>query len=209
MRYYRTYIVMFKIHNDIRILRKLVQPAARLLACLPVCCPPLSAGQLAAAVRWCWSGLQRVRVFARAGAQPRDPQAQPYDVELPPPRAQGPNLSTHVCVMWQLVAPHKRKHIIKQVHIDGPTLPLLSMALRRDETVLTIPPAVDTLCARRVGNLRKLFLQTPFPSELELLVANSHSLDIPGHGHDRCRPSRKDTHRSVRNTLINAMELGS
>ena len=93
--------------------------------------------------------------------------------------------------MWQLVAPHKSKHIIIHVFIDGPTFSLLPMELRRDETVETIPPAVDTLCARRVGNLGGLFLETPFPSELKVFVANSHSLDIPGHGLDRFRPSRR------------------
>ena len=132
-----------------------------------------------------------MHVSAGASAQRTNPPAQLYDVELLPPRAQGPNLSAHVCVMWQLVAPHKRKHIIIQVLIDGPTLSLLPMELRRDETVETIPPAVDTLCARHVGNLGRFFLQTPLPSELTILVANSHSLDIPGHGLDRFRPSRR------------------
>ena len=39
-----TYMVMFKIHNDIHILRAIIRPAARLVACSPVCWPPLSAG---------------------------------------------------------------------------------------------------------------------------------------------------------------------
>ena len=148
---------------------------ARLLACPPVCWLPLSAG-LVCSPAACVSAL--------AAAQRPNPPAQLYDVELLPTRAQGPNLSAHVCVMWQLVAPHKRKRVIKQVLVDGPAFPLPPMELRRDETVVAIPPTVDTLCARAT-----------------LGISEGFSLS------DAARSA--DKYSGVRNTLVHARERGS
>ena len=166
-----TYMVMLKIYSDMRILGTMLRPAARLLACPPVCWPPLSA-------RLVCSPAPRACFRSRRSAANESPSTAVYNAELLPLRApQGHNLSAHVCIMWQLFAPHKRKHIIKQVLTDGPTLSLLPMELRRDATVETIPPVVDTLCARHVGNLGRFFLQTQFPSELWLTAT---ALIFPG-----------------------------
>ena len=158
-------MVMLKIYSDIRILGTMLRPAARLLACPPVCWLPLSAG-LVCSPAACVSAL--------AIAQRPNPPAQLYDVELLPPRAQGPNLSAHVCVMWQLVAPHRNKHVIKQVLVDGPALPLLPMGLRRDGTVETIPPTVDTLCPPRWESWKAFLCRTQPAQQISTAVPEIH-----------------------------------
>ena len=50
-------------------------------------------------------------------------------------RAQGPKRSTHVNIAWQLVPPHERKHVTKEVLVEPPALPQLLVQLGGNKAV--------------------------------------------------------------------------
>ena len=67
-------------------------------------------------------------------------------------RAQGPKRSTHVNIAWQLVPPHERKHVTKEVLVEPLALPQLLVQLGGNKAVQGLPPAIDALGPSNAGH---------------------------------------------------------
>ena len=103
-------------------------------------------------------------------------------------RAQGPKRSTHVSIAWQLVPPHERKHVTKEVLVEPLALPQLLVQLGGNKAVQGLPPAIDALGPSNAGHAGRLLLQRQLAGELPALVADSHALHLPLQTPGRVRP---------------------